>query len=844
MNKGNEGSRAGSRAPGSEKVTPNQSPTLKPVAAPRASIDSRTSDTVSLSEAPAQPQEGSADNAAAELPDDQAEPTVDQPAPSDPTTIVPPIPTLELPNTISPRPSQDSALSRPSLDALSQSQASAAAEPELPAAPTPLKRTPSTVEAELARLAKEREDDDKQRREEMLTHLERIDALQAKLKALTKSAEEAAKLAKEDAAPGTLEKKLAEKDQSIVDLMREAEARSKEAFQFSETLKKIRAQNAQREKGDAELKRKSERLEKGWAEEKEGRRRAEARVKEAEEKVKIVGRIERDVDELKREKEQAQELIRDLKRQLGDAIGRAEDAEKKANEERLEQERRTVAGLKEELDNMKIEKKLAEDRLRTEVKDAKAQTVSTEERAKMTEIELRSEVTVRCTIGTIFFPLSLTSIKQNLETKLELLRSRTEEASSSATGDSQAKLLRQIETLQTQYALASENWQGIESTLNARVIALEKERDDISKREADVRKKAREVNSKSRRLEDDLESAQERTRTLEQDTAEQTAQMQKLQSRVSQAEATLNTAREQFERDKKIWDAEFQQRLEEEKTKWRLELSTAQTTIEPPYLRTDSPSHSSAQRKLSAQELNNFNARRSPNNRALSYGAEAGLNLNTSAASIQRPASRHNNSLSATFQSSGVFSPARQLSATSLHQINGSAGGFYPPTSNPLAAPSIDAIADDDFDAPATGTSSPQHRGSTTGVGTPVADLVSVSTMNAGPSVQLVERMSAAVRRLESEKASLKEEMSRLSGQRDEARSEVVKLMREADKEKGKGMEERLRDTEKELGELRERWERALEMLGERQEECEELRQDVGDLKGIIRSMAEERAQK
>ena len=57
----------------------------------------------------------------------------------------------------------------------------------------------------------------------------------------------------------------------------------------------------------------------------------------------------------------------------------------------------------------------------------------------------------------------------------------------------QAKLLRQIETLQTQYAVANENWQGIEGSLIARIAAVEKERDDIAKREADVRRKAREA---------------------------------------------------------------------------------------------------------------------------------------------------------------------------------------------------------------------------------------------------------------------------------------------------------------------------------------------------------------
>lgn len=61
-----------------------------------------------------------------------------------------------------------------------------------------------------------------------------------------------------------------------------------------------------------------------------------------------------------------------------------------------------------------------------------------------------------------------------------------------ATGDAQAKLFRQIETLQTQYAVSSENWRRIEESLTARMTGLEKERDELSRKEHDLRQKARE----------------------------------------------------------------------------------------------------------------------------------------------------------------------------------------------------------------------------------------------------------------------------------------------------------------------------------------------------------------
>jgi hypothetical protein len=76
---------------------------------------------------------------------------------------------------------------------------------------------------------------------------------------------------------------------------------------------------------------------------------------------------------------------------------------------------------------------------------------------------------------------------------MESLRSRAEEASSGATGETQAKLLRQIETLQTQYAVASENWHTLEGSLLSRLANVEKERDDTGRRESDLRKKIREM---------------------------------------------------------------------------------------------------------------------------------------------------------------------------------------------------------------------------------------------------------------------------------------------------------------------------------------------------------------
>lgn len=116
-------------------------------------------------------------------------------------------------------------------------------------------------------------------------------------------------------------------------------------------------------------------------------------------------------------------------------------------------------------------------------------------------------------------------------------------------------------------------------------------------------------------------------------------------------------------------------------------------------------------------------------------------------------------------------------------------------------------------------------------------DMVSVSTAGAGPSVQLVERMSSAVRRLESEKVATKEDLARLLAQRDEARVEIVALMKEVGAKRA--ADAKVVQLEKEVKDVKARYETTLEMLGEKSELVEELRSDVDDIKAMYRELVE-----
>ena len=372
-------------------------------------------------------------------------------------------------------------------------------------------------------------------------------------------------------------------------------------------------------------------------------------------------------------------------------------------------------------------------------------------------------------------------------------------------------MLRQIETLQTQYSLASENWQGIESTLTSRVTALEKDRDETAKRESDIRRKARDVNSKARRLEDELDSVNERARTLEQDLEQQRAAAQKLQSRLTTAEGVAQEAKADLEREKKVWEAESQQRLEEEKSRWQLETQQHNPLSVSTHLRADSPSISNRQR--SPDPLGIYD-RRAPRSTASRLDTTLSP-IDRMLEDARRPSNARQKS-SPSVRTPEIGTPQRQDSIPNLSSLNGQSNVPY--------TPSIHTV---DYDEPFEDMSSP-HR--------TINDMISVSTVGAGPSVQLVERMSAAVRRLESEKATHKEEMARLSAQRDEAREEVVALMREV--EEKAGTEQRLGSLEKELNEVKERYETTLEMLGEKTERVDELESDIGEVKRMYKELA------
>ncbi|KAG9248729.1 TATA element modulatory factor 1 DNA binding-domain-containing protein [Calycina marina] len=335
-------------------------------------------------------------------------------------------------------------------------------------------KAPEEYEELLKQLQSDFEISELQKHEEIHDYVERVDALQAKLQYLAKESADNAKTASNAAASGSLEKKVADKDEQIALLMEEGQKLSKKELSHLSAIKKLRSKIQENGKELAEAKLGQDKAEKDAAFANDRLKRAEGFERRVTEKERQINQLQKDLESARTERVSRDATIATLKRQLEDAAAENKKAEVKTAHESLVTERKKVADLEDNIANLKIEKSLIADRGQLQVKELRERIDKDAETARMLELEMRSE-------------------HQMLESKLEVMRARAEEVTTGATGDAQAKLLRQIETLQTQYAVASENWQGIEASLIARAASLEKERDEATKRETDIRRKAREV---------------------------------------------------------------------------------------------------------------------------------------------------------------------------------------------------------------------------------------------------------------------------------------------------------------------------------------------------------------
>ncbi|KAI1373587.1 TATA element modulatory factor 1 TATA binding-domain-containing protein [Hypoxylon crocopeplum] len=664
------------------------------------------------------------------------------------------------------------------------------AEPEVALARIETTSSPTILyEQRIADLEKSLERTHAQHQEELHSHVERVDALQAKLQYLARQASEAARSTAISAPAGSLERKIAEKDQQIAQLMEEGQKLANTEQKHRSIIKKLRGELAVGEKEVNEYKL--------WRHKTENelhvlRKRLNEQgdlEKANDESQKLISQLKRELESLRAEVASKDHTISELKGRLQEESERAKSVAARVNDQLREAGQQRVKELEDAVAAIEVEKGLIADRAKIQAVELQEKADRAAERFHAVELELKGEV-------------------QILESKLEALRVRAEEASSGAVGDAQAKLLRQIETLQTQYSIASENWQGIEASLIAKAAALEKEKDEALRRESEMRRKARETASRAKRQEEELEEARNQLPNVQRDLSSYQSQLESLRRRAEEAEASLAEAKSDLERQRSAWKEEKAERTEQDRRNW---LEDVPTTAFRNISRPESPLLSAPQRTFSGEFLG-----------LQSYPTRLRKTSAPSSNGEPSPGDRPS------FSRRPSGQPPIRSPMFPMTSVQSGTPPSLPSGLEMLASPSTHPIDRDDVFENLETPASPQNI---------LQDMVSVSTMTAGPSVQLVERMSSAIRRLESEKVAAKEELARISSQRDEARGEIVVLMKEV--EAGKGARMKVDELEKEVVAINERYQTTLEMLGEKSELVEELRADVDDVKAMYRDLVE-----
>ncbi|XWW93218.1 hypothetical protein V2A60_001148 [Cordyceps javanica] len=626
--------------------------------------------------------------------------------------------------------------------------------------------------------------------QEVQEYVERIDSLESKLQYLAKSAAESAQKAANAAPAGSMESKLAGKDEKIALLMEEGQRLVTGEQKYRTIIKRLRQQLADSEKQNEELKKAQEKA----ATEADALRtrlnNSEEQDKRQEEMRKATAGLQREIDSLKKEKTTRDETVRKLEREIRI---KAEEASKvPALSKNLAAEREKLKTQEESYTALRVGKEILEEKAKQDGIEWSEKLDRAVERGRKAENELRVEI-------------------KALEAKLEVMRTQAEEATSGSGGEAQVKLLRQIETLQSQYASASSNWQSMESSLLAKLSSLEKERDEAQKRESEMRKKARDSTTRARMLDEELQDVQPALTKTREQLEKVRDQLAALKTSAKTTEEALDQARSDLEREQRSKSRE----LAAPQPEW------TETAIRVDKIdsRPESPVPGSITRTFSTE-----------------LASLGGLPL---------PHRQRMTPLSGSIPDTNPRSRSRQPSAQPPFRLGSvSPNPSAPPTpfspfphsselgsNHPLSPPAVEEDADNGGllavdDVP---LSSPRQ---------PAADMISMSTVAAGPSVQLVERMSAAIRRLEAEKVAAKEEMTRVCNQRDEARTDMVGLMKEL--EDAKTAAARVPELQEQVDNLDARYQTTLEMLGEKSELVEELRADVQDVKAMYRELVEQ----
>ena len=254
--------------------------------------------------------------------------------------------------------------------------------------------TPAEYQQTIQQMKSDYEAAEIQRQEETHEYLERIDALQSKLRYLTREATKVASHTSSTAEYGSTEQQLAAKDEKIALLMEEGHKLSQTELKHMGIIKRLRAKSVEDERQLSEIRRQVEKDNRAAREAQERAKKADAAERRATEKAKSLQKLERDLDIMRAERDTSVSLIASLRNEVSEARKAAEEADTKAQGEALELERKRAASLADEVSRIQMEKEIGDRNYLAEIRELKEKVERDKERARAAEIERQGEQNV------------------------------------------------------------------------------------------------------------------------------------------------------------------------------------------------------------------------------------------------------------------------------------------------------------------------------------------------------------------------------------------------------------------------------------------------------------------
>ncbi|KAF9951586.1 TATA element modulatory factor 1, partial [Mortierella alpina] len=582
---------------------------------------------------------------------------------------------------------------------------------------------------------------------------------------------------------------LEEKDEQIRGLLAEGEILSKKEFKHLTTIKTLRMKNIEAEKIQMDTQKKLDKATTAHAD-------AQAMVAKLTEENKQLNdtirslhdttqrqskqqvQMESELAQLREEKSSLKMGLDRAWQELADARKASAELSSQTQAAALEQEMRMNEELQAELDTFKAQHAAVESTLRQEIQELRVSLSNREEDAGRKEDELWMEI-------------------RSLQQRLEQNDNDSYELQE-ALDEARRPLLRQIEVLQNQHSTANRHWDKIEKSLTRRVTEAEEDVAKAQDRERTARDKLDEMKSQKMALEARLETLRKADTQLRSDVGASKRSLAEKEEEARKAQAELS--KERISRERAIEEA----REDAERRCRQQQLAEVE--------------------KLK-QQLQQLQQQRPADDSLVANPTDALLSVGAGMSAVRRLSSSSGTSASSPMLAGGsiTMGSAKTGAAIGNNINNNNVRTSFDSMTSPT---SLDGMA------PTLSRSSSSHTmagisGSASSLG-----LMGLGSGSTGPAVAM-ERLNAMVRQLDGQVTFLSEQVRSANRNKDELSDELVRVTVELeDLQKAAS---RVPGLEQELVLLRERHRAALEMLGERTEEVQELKADLSDVKEAYR---------